>query len=61
MDNQRVSEEEYKVLQQADIVFDGKIAQILNKNGHASWTVCPKCFVDDFMHVTGCPNIDEEI
>jgi len=61
MNNQTVSEEDYKVLQQADIILDGKVARVLNKNGHAFWTVCPKCRVDDFTHIENCPLIDEEI
>lgn len=61
MANQMVSKEDYKVLQQADIILNGKVAKVLNENGHASWTVCQNCGVDDFTHVENCPLIDKEI
>jgi len=49
-------------LREKDYVKLAKIAEkhpeltkILNENGHASWTGCPHCRVDDFTHVEGCP------
>jgi hypothetical protein len=56
-----ISPEDYKVLQQADIILNGKVAEVLNKNGQPSWTVCPNCCIDDFTHVEDCPLIDKEI
>ena len=56
-----LSAEDYKIMQQADIVLDGAVAGVLNRNGRANWTVCPECSVDDFTHVEGCSLIDNEI
>ena len=47
--------EEYGLLSVADLVFGGEIAKILNANGHASWTCCPHCLMEDFTHVVDCP------
>ena len=46
--------DDYLVLQLADILADGAVVGVLNKNGCANWTVCPVCHVDDFSHVDGC-------
>jgi hypothetical protein len=50
----RLSKEDYKILEQADIATDGKVAGVLNRNGCANWTVCPECRVDDFSHSEDC-------
>lgn len=50
-----LSKEDYKVLQNADFESNYAIADILNRNGCANWTVCPECHVDDFSHVENCP------
>lgn len=31
-----------------------ELTAALNEMGHANWTVCPVCRVDDFVHVDGC-------
>lgn len=49
-----LSEADYYALQ-ALADRRGVLARILSENGHASWTVCPRCRVDDFTHVEGCP------
>lgn len=51
---QTVSEADYLELQRMDIATEGSLGDILNRNGHASWTGCPRCHVDDFTHVDGC-------
>ena len=32
----------------------GKLAGVLSRNGAANLTVCPRCRVDDFVHVENC-------
>ena len=49
-----LNEDDYLLLQAADFALAGEVAGVLNRNGCANWTVCPNCFVDDFMHVEGC-------
>jgi hypothetical protein len=58
-DHVRLSCEDYLVAQRADIIAEGAVADLFNRNGHASWTVCPKCGVDDFVHVEGCDLAEE--
>lgn len=50
----------YKALAVADTLNDGAgdrddICDWLNRNGFCNLTACPKCRVDDFTHVEGCP------
>lgn len=47
-------EQDYLELQRMDIATDGALRKFLNGHGHASWTGCPRCHVDDFVHVEGC-------
>ena len=54
-----LSLDDYKILQEADILMDGLVAKVLNRNGRANWTVCPECCVDDFTHVEGCAIADD--
>jgi hypothetical protein len=54
-----LNKSDYKVLEKADLVFDGDIAGVLNKNGCSNWTICPECHLDDFTHVENCPLDDE--
>lgn len=49
-----INEEIYLILEEADIESLGEVAKFLNESGRASMTVCPRCFVDDFVHVEGC-------
>ncbi len=49
-----LNDKDYDILQRMDIDNAGALAQVLNRNGMARWTVCPKCHVDDFTHVEGC-------
>lgn len=51
---QDLSVEEYRLLQHIDLITDGALANLLNAYGMAHFTVCPKCFCDDFTHVEGC-------
>lgn len=51
---QTISEADYLELQRMDIATEGSLGDILNRNGHASWTGCPRCSIDDFTHVAGC-------
>lgn len=30
------------------------LRDVLNRNGAANWTVCPRCSVDDFSHAETC-------
>lgn len=48
-----ISEEIYMVLEEMDIDTAGSVAQYLNTIS-PSLTVCPKCHVDDFVHVESC-------
>lgn len=48
-------EDDYLFLQKLDVEADGKLAGVLSRNGAASLTVCPRCRIDDFTHVEGCP------
>jgi len=52
---QALTKGDYMILQKADIASGGRVGGVLSRNGHASWTVCPRCRVDDFVHVEGCP------
>lgn len=54
MTERTLTNEEYKLLEEVDILGNGYLSEILNENGYASWTVCPCCHVDDFCHVEGC-------
>ena len=47
-----LSIEDYKVLYFAEDC--GELAQVLNENGAANWTVCPVCGCDYFFHETDC-------
>ena len=59
-DYPRLTEQEYIWLQIWDIESNGQLATMLNRGGRASWTVCPRCCVDDFTHVEGCGLIPED-
>lgn len=48
-----VSEADYKAFEAIDLATDN-LADLLSRNGHASWTVCPACHLDDFTHFEGC-------
>jgi hypothetical protein len=50
---QLISEAEYRRFQ---VINDDhpELTTALNEMGHANWTVCPLCHVDDFVHVEGC-------
>jgi hypothetical protein len=30
------------------------LRDVLNRNGAANWTVCPRCSTDDFLHTKNC-------
>lgn len=49
-----LSEEDYQVLAEADNLMNGAVGEVLNNNGKAGWTVCPRCRSDDFLHMKGC-------
>lgn len=51
---QVLSEADYLKLQAFDLKSDGTIAEVLRRNGHASWTGCPACLLADFTHAEGC-------
>lgn len=44
----------YRALRDAD-AKDPDVMRWLNYTGYANLTVCPRCRVDDFTHVRGCP------
>lgn len=54
MAGELLNDKDYDILQRMDIDNAGALAQVLNRNGMARWTVCPKCHVDDFTHVEKC-------
>lgn len=47
-------EKDYLLLQKVDVEFSGGFSAILNRGEAANLTVCPRCHVDDFVHVEGC-------
>ena len=49
-----IVEKIYVSLAQADLQEDGRVADWLNANGFCNLTCCPRCHVDDFIHVEGC-------
>ena len=49
-----LTDDAYRQLERLDVVTDGRVASLLNKNGGCSCTVCPGCRSDDFTHVEGC-------
>jgi hypothetical protein len=51
--DQQIGEAEYRRFQ---VINDDhpELTTALNEMGHANWTVCPLCHVDDFVHVEGC-------
>ena len=51
---------DYIAIALSDIMSDGMLVEVLNRNGCCNWTVCPECRVDDFTHVGGC-SISKEI
>lgn len=56
--DREITIEEYRLLNFIDTVTEGNITYNLNRFGLAHFTVCPKCFCDDFTHVEGC---EEEV
>ena len=49
------AEEDYLFMQAIDDSLDDRqLAGVLSRNGAANLTVCPRCRVDDFVHVEGC-------
>lgn len=54
-----LSPEDFQVLQDADVISNGEVMRVLNENGAARFTVCPKCRIDDFTHVEGCELISK--
>lgn len=50
-----IEEKIYKVLEELDIDEHFEVSKFLNSKGYANLTVCPKCRIDDFIHVEGCP------
>ena len=48
-----ISEEVYLVLEEMDIETGGEVGRYLNTM-NPNLTVCPKCHVDDFVHVASC-------
>ena len=48
-----VSEEIYRVLEEMDFETGGEVAQYLNSIS-SNLTVCPKCGIYDFTHAEGC-------
>lgn len=51
--NNSVPEEIYLVLEEMDIETVGEVRKYLNTIA-PNLTVCPKCRVDDFVHVESC-------
>ena len=49
------SENDYRTLQDLDRMSAGALLGVLNRNGAAHLTICPRCHVDDFVHVENCP------
>jgi hypothetical protein len=46
--------QDYVLLRDLNLSTKGELAVVLNRNGAANLTVCPRCRVDDFVHVEGC-------
>lgn len=51
---------DYVALQDCNSESGDILCELLNRNGAANWTVCPKCHVDDFTHVEGCELIPKD-
>jgi hypothetical protein len=58
-DHPVLSREDYLLAQRADTLTDGGVREMFNRNGHASWTCCPVCGFDDFIHSEGCELAEE--
>lgn len=51
--NNDIKDEIYRVLEEMDIDSAGQVGRYLNTVS-PNLTVCPKCHVDDFVHVESC-------
>lgn len=49
-----IEEKIYKALENLDIEEHYAVSAFLNSNGYPNLTVCPRCKVDDFVHVEDC-------
>lgn len=50
-----LNDRDYAILEFLDVMLSGELRRILNRYGAARLTGCPKCLVDDFIHIEGCP------
>lgn len=48
-----LNDEDYSFIQGLNEEY-GHLLKVLNRNGCANLTVCPKCRVYNFCHVEGC-------
>lgn len=48
--------EDYRILERLDVVTEGYVCKVLNREGFPNASVCPGCVVDDFTHTSSCRN-----